>query len=109
MRVGGRKVFCLNPGKSLHNQDRAKGKKVSAVNYKDQALAKVLTYYFGTNGQKGGTKTYALCQAYAWAAGKGKNKRTAMLDCGSIVKEIRSAKIWEPGSSCRIWALYLST
>ncbi len=83
MRVGGRKVFCLNPGKSLHNQDRAKGKKVSAVNYKDQALAKVLTYYFGTNGQKGGTKTYALCQAYAWAAGKGKNKRTAMLQAAA--------------------------
>ena len=83
MRVGGRKVFCLNPGKSLHNQDRAKGKKVSAVNYKNQALAKVLTYYFGTNGQKGGTKTYALCQAYAWAAGKGKNKRTAMLQAAA--------------------------
>ena len=47
MRVGGRKVFCLNPGKALHNQDTAKRKKVSAVNYENQALAKVLTYYFG--------------------------------------------------------------
>lgn len=83
MRVGGKKVFCLNPGKSLHNQDTAKGKKISAVNYKDQALAKVLTYYFGVNGQKGGTKLYALCQAYAWAAGEGKNKKTAMLQAAS--------------------------
>lgn len=83
MRVGGRKVFCLNPGKALHNQDTAKRKKVSAVNYENQALAKVLTYYFGVNGQKGGTKTYALCQAYAWAAGAGKNKKTAMLQAAS--------------------------
>ena len=87
MRVGGKKVFCLHPGKSLHTGDSASGKASDAANYKNQSLAKVLTYYFGIKKQQGGTKLYGLCQAYAWAAGKGVNKKTAMVQaagyCGA--------------------------
>ena len=85
IRVGGRKVFCLNSGKALHSRDYAKGKSSDAVNYKNQSLAKVTTYYYGTKQQSGGTKLFALCQAYAWAAGKGANKKKAMEQAAGYV------------------------
>ena len=85
IRVSGKKVFCLNSGKALHTNDTAKGKTSDAENYKNQSLAKVTTYYFGEKDESGGNKLFALCQAYAWAAGKGKNKKTAMVQAAKYV------------------------
>lgn len=85
IRVDGKKVFCLNPGKSMHTGDYVKGKSSDAVNYENQSLAKVTTYYYGTKQQSGGTKLFALCQAYAWAAGKGVNKKKAMEQAAGAV------------------------
>lgn len=90
IRVSGKKVFCLNSGKALHSNDTAKGKTSDAVNYKNQSLAKVTTYYFGEKDESGGNKLFALCQAYAWAAGKGKNKKTAMIQAAGYVNASES-------------------
>lgn len=85
IRVGGKKTFCLNSGKTMNSGDHASGKTHDAATYGNQSLAKVLTYYFGEKGQKGGTKTFLLCQAYVWACGKGANKKTAMIQAGKNI------------------------
>lgn len=85
IRVGGKKTFCLNSGKTMNRGDRASGKTHDAATYSNQSLAKVLTYYYGEKEQKGGTKLFGLCQAYVWACGKGANKRTAMIQAGKNI------------------------
>ena len=85
IRVGGKKTFCLNSGKTMNSGDYASGKTHDAATYSNQSLAKVLTYYFGEKEQKGGTKTFLLCQAYVWACGKGVNKKTAMIQAGKNI------------------------
>lgn len=85
IRVDGKNTLCLNSGKTMNNGDHASGKTYDAVTYSNQSLAKVLTYYFGTKEQKGGTELFLLCQAYAWACGKGTSKTQAMVEAAQNI------------------------
>lgn len=97
IRVGGKKTFCLNSGKTMNSNDHASGKTHDAATYSNQSLAKVLTYYFGEKEQKGGTRLFLLCQAYVWACGKGTSKRTAMVEAGKNigVSATEAAKVYK--------------
>ena len=63
--ANGKGTFCLNSGKSMCNGDTVKYKIHNAVTYKNQGVAKALTYYYWKSPKN--TKAFALTQAYIWA------------------------------------------
>lgn len=77
--AGSHQTFCLDSGKSMCNGDTVEYKTANAVTYKDQSIAKALTYY--ENSSKN-NKAFALTQAYIWACGKGKSKQTVVYQAG---------------------------
>lgn len=64
------------------NGDTVEYKTANAVTYKDQSIAKALTYY--ENSSKN-NKAFALTQAYIWACGKGKASRPLYIRQGKIL------------------------
>lgn len=77
--AGSHQTFCLDSGKSMCNGDTVEYKTANAVTYKDQSIAKALTYY--ENSSKN-NKAFALTQAYIWACGRGKSKQTVVYQAG---------------------------
>ena len=74
--ANGKGTFCLNSGKSMCNGDTVKYKTHNAVTYKNQGVAKALTYYYWKSSKN--TKAFALTQAYIWACGAGVSKKTTV-------------------------------
>lgn len=78
--ANGKGTFCLNSGKSMCNGDTVKYKTHNAVTYKNQGIAKALTYYYWKSPKN--TKAFALTQAYIWACGAGVSKKTTVYQAG---------------------------
>ena len=78
--ANGKGTFCLNSGKSMCNGDTVKYKTHNAVTYKNQGVAKALTYYYWKSSKN--TKAFALTQAYIWACGAGVSKKTTVYQAG---------------------------
>ena len=78
--ANGKGTFCLNSGKSMCNGDTVKYKIHNAVTYKNQGVAKALTYYYWKSPKN--TKAFALTQAYIWACGAGVSKKTTIYQAG---------------------------
>lgn len=78
--AGGKTTFCLNSGKSMCNGDTVKYKTHNAVTYKNQGVAKALTYYYWKSSKS--TRAFALTQAYIWACGAGVSKKTTVYQAG---------------------------
>lgn len=78
--ANGKGTFCLNSGKSMCNGDTVKYKIHNAVTYKNQGVAKALTYYYWKSPKN--TKAFALTQAYIWACGAGVSKKTMIYQAG---------------------------
>ena len=78
--ANGKGTFCLNSGKSMCNGDTVKYKTHNAVTYKNQGVAKALTYYYWKSSKN--TKAFALTQAYIWACGAGVSKKTMVYQAG---------------------------
>lgn len=78
--ANGKGTFCLNSGKSMCNGDKVKYKTHNAVTYKNQGIAKALTYYYWKSSKN--KKAFALTQAYIWACGAGVSKQTTVYQAG---------------------------
>lgn len=78
--ANGKGTFCLNSRKSMCNGDTVKYKTHNAVTYKNQGVAKALTYYYWKSSKN--TKAFALTQAYIWACGAGVSKKTTVYQAG---------------------------
>ncbi|RGH26286.1 Cna B-type domain-containing protein [Firmicutes bacterium AF12-30] len=78
--ANGKGTFCLNSGKSMCNGDTVKYKTHNAVTYKNQGVAKALTYYYWKSPKN--IKAFALTQAYIWACGAGVSKKTTIYQAG---------------------------
>lgn len=78
--ANGKGTFCLNSGKSMCNGDKVKYKTHNAVTYKNQGIAKALTYYYWKSSKN--KKAFALTQAYIWACGAGVSKQTTVYQVG---------------------------
>lgn len=78
IKAGSHQTFCLDSGKSMCNGDTVHYKTANAVTYKDQAIAKALTYYETHKSER----NFDLVQAYIWACGKGKSKEKVVYQAG---------------------------
>ena len=78
--ANGKGTFCLNSGKSMCNGDKVKYKTHNAVTYKNQGIAKALTYYYWKSSKN--KKAFALTQAYIWSCGAGVSKQTTVYQAG---------------------------
>lgn len=78
--ANGKGTFCLNSGKSMCNGDKVKYKTHNAVTYKNQGIAKALTYYYWKSSKN--KKAFVLTQAYIWACGAGVSKQTTVYQAG---------------------------
>lgn len=83
--ANGKGTFCLNSGKSMCNGDTVKYKTHNAVTYKNQGVAKALTYYYWKSSKN--TKAFALTQAYIWACGAGVSKKTTVYQAGKNLND----------------------
>lgn len=83
--ANGKGTFCLNSGKSMCNGDTVKYKTHNAVTYKNQGVAKALTYYYWKSSKN--TKAFALTQAYIWACGAGVSKKTTIYQAGKNLND----------------------
>lgn len=83
--ANGKGTFCLNSGKSMCNGDTVKYKTHNAVAYKNQGVAKALTYYYWKSSKN--TKAFALTQAYIWACGAGVSKKTTVYQAGKNLND----------------------
>lgn len=83
--ANGKGTFCLNSGKSMCNGNTVKYKTHNAVTYKNQGVAKALTYYYWKSSKN--TKAFALTQAYIWACGAGVSKKTTVYQAGKNLND----------------------
>lgn len=90
MTADGRRVFCLNSGKTMCSGDTLKYKTINAATYEKKGIAKALNWYFRSSNKN--TKDLSLCQAYIWACGHGANKQNTVYQAGKNVDRGYSQK-----------------
>ena len=90
MTADGRRVFCLNSGKTMCSGDTLKYKTINAATYEKKGIARALNWYFRFSNKN--KKSMALCQAYIWACGHGANKQDTVYQAGKNVDKGYSQK-----------------